>query len=590
MLTRPLARRLLRGGALFCLLSVLTAAPSRADLPADGAVAEDVRDLVVSGAQAGLHGLPADTHRGALKRFYEERQYQPAWLANGHPTARAQEAVSLLGRADEKGLSSADYEAPLLAQQLIALRVGPPASAHELARFDVFLTLALLSYTENLGHGRVNPRSVYLDLDSGKRRVDSVALLQAGLKSDRLTAEIEAAEPKLPIYSALKKSLGEYRRLAAGKPLPLVPTPKAKVEPGGTLAGLPELKRRLVAFGDLDPAALSHDGESGYAGEVVEAVKRFQYRHGLTQDGVLGAATVSELNRAPAERVRQIEMGLERIRWLPPVPPGRFLVINIPEFKLLSFDGSIGVDRPLLEMDVIVGRAGRTPTPVFADQIEYLDFSPHWNVPRSIARNELLPKLRKDPGYLARQGMEFVGTGVSSTVNEAALADLERGALRLRQRPGAKNALGGVKFMFPNRYDVYLHGTPAQELFSRTRRDFSHGCIRAENPTALAQFVLYDRPDWDVDRIRASLALAQPIRVTLKQPMPILIFYTTAVVDAQGRTRFLPDIYGHDRALADAIRRSVGAPRPAGGASLPGAHATRVDVDEARARIKTHAA
>jgi murein L,D-transpeptidase YcbB/YkuD len=588
MLTLPPARDPSRRAALLWLLIALTLV-SPAGRSADATVADELRVLVASETPTEFHGLPIGTYRDAVKRFYGERGYEPAWLDSGNPTPHAQEAVSLLEQAEEKGLSSADYEAPFLAERLVALRVGRPASPGELARFDAMLSVALISYTSNLARGRVDPRSVYLDLDSGKRRVDVVALLQSGLRSERLTPAIEAAEPKLPIYGALKKSLAEYRRLAAGDPLPQVPMPKAKVEPGGTLPGLPQLKRRLVAFGDLDPAALSHADNGRYVGAVVDAVKRFQYRHGLAEDGVLGAATLAELNRAPAERVQQIEMGIERIRWLPPAPPGRFLVINIPEFKLLSFDGSIGTDRPLLEMDVIVGRAGRTPTPVFADQVEYLDFSPYWNVPRSIASKELLPKLRKDPGYLARQGMELVGSGVSSTVDDAALRDLERGALRLRQRPGAKNALGGVKFVFPNRYDVYLHGTPSQELFSRTRRDFSHGCIRVEDPAALAQFVLYDRPEWDVDRIRGSMGLPQPVRVTLKQPVPILIFYTTAVVDAQGRTRFLADIYGHDRELAEAIRTRAGAARQARDTKLPGTHAAGIHVDEARAGVEAHA-
>jgi murein L,D-transpeptidase YcbB/YkuD len=188
--------------------------------------------------------------------------------------------------------------------------------------------------------------------------------------------------------------------------------------------------------------------------------------------------------------------------------------------------------------------------------VEYVDFSPYWNVPRSITLKELLPKLKRDPGYLARQGMEIVGAGVTTSVDASTLAELERGTVRLRQRPGAKNALGGVKFVFPNRYDVYLHSTPAHELFSRTRRDFSHGCIRVEDPVAVAEFVLFDRPDWDAERIRRSMSLPEPVRVTLERPIPILIFYTTAVVDPQGRTHFLPDIYGHDKKLAEALNKA----------------------------------
>ncbi|MET0165263.1 MAG: L,D-transpeptidase family protein [Vicinamibacterales bacterium] len=491
-----------------------------------------------------------------LTRFYEARAYTPAWLEDGHPTRQAEEAVLLLERAAEKGLSSADYDAPLLAAKLTNLRAEQRATPSELALFDAALTLALLRYTTNLAHGRVNPRSLYLDLDSNKRNIDVVALLQRGIERNQVAAETEAAEPQLPMYAALKKSLAQYRRLAADQTLPVVPTAKSKVEPGATFAGIPQLQRRLVAFGDLDPAAPERDDGDKYDDELVNAVKRFQERHGLTADGVLGSATVQEVNRPLSERVRQIEMGIERIRWLPPAPAERFIVINIPRFKLLSFDGAIGTDRPLMEMDVIVGSAGRTPTPVFADQVEYVDFSPYWNVPRSITLKELLPKLKRDPGYLARQGMEIVGAGVTTSVDASTLAELERGTVRLRQRPGAKNALGGVKFVFPNRYDVYLHSTPAHELFSRTRRDFSHGCIRVEDPVAVAEFVLFDRPDWDAERIRRSMSLPEPVRVTLERPIPILIFYTTAVVDPQGRTHFLPDIYGHDKKLAEALNKA----------------------------------
>ena len=526
--------------------------------PAPTDVAEALRAIVSPGAPADPLSSSLGAHQALLDRFYGSRSYAPAWTEDGRPNRQADEAVTLLEHADDAGLSSTDYDAKAVARTLGDLRGrAATASARELAVFDVNLTLALIRYTSHLAHGRIGPRSVYPDLEESARRVDVVALIQRGLDSGRLTAEIESAAPQLPLYAGLTKSLAEYRLLAAGAPLPLVPVPKGKVAPGSAFVGLPQLKQRLVAFGDLDPSALKRRDGNRYDGAVVDAVKRFQYRHGIAEDGVLGQTTVAELNRSPAERVRQIELAIERVRWLPPLPPGRFLVINIPEFKLLGFDSAEAADRPLLEMPVIVGRAGKTPTPVFADEVEYLDFSPYWNVPRSIAVNEVLPKLRADPGYLAREGMEIVGNGVRTDLNAATLSDLERGAARVRQRPGTRNALGGVKFMFPNRHDVYLHSTPARQLFSRTRRDFSHGCIRVADPVALSQFVLFDRPEWDGDRARAAMSLPQPRRVNLKQPIPILIFYTTAVVDAKGRTRFLPDVYDYDAKLAQALAESL---------------------------------
>jgi murein L,D-transpeptidase YcbB/YkuD len=556
-------------------LAAGTATLSWAATPATVEVAEELQAIVARDAAATSvrHGFAQ--YRPALERFYATRNFVPAWTVDGQPTHQADEAVALLQRADEQGLASVDYQALDLGRRLADLRGSTAqASGRELAVFDADLTLSLVRYTLNLAHGRLDPASRYPDLEDNVRDVDAVALLQRGLENDRLAAEIESAAPRLPPYDRLTQALAAYRRLAADASLPLVPIPPTKVSPGAIFTGLPQLKERLVAFGDLDPAALKQRNGNRYAGAVVDAVKRFQYRHGLADDGVLGQSTLAELNRSPGERVRQIEIALERMRWLPPLPDGRFLVVNIPEFRLLAFDTSTSAVNPVLDMPVIVGQAGKTPTPVFAAEVEYLDFSPYWNVPRSIAVKELLPKLKADPAYLSRQGMEIVGNGVRTEINAATLSDLERGALRLRQRPGAKNALGGVKFVFPNRHDVYLHSTPTPKLFSRTRRDFSHGCIRVAEPVALAQFLLADRPAWDADRIRTSMSRPQPLRVNLAEPVPILILYTTVVVDAVGRIRFLPDIYGHDTKLAQALA-----------APLPAAHRTPPTAPDARGAI-----
>jgi murein L,D-transpeptidase YcbB/YkuD len=553
---QPFTQRL-RAGLLFAAALAAGSATLSWATPTPTDVCEALRAVVAPDPAAVPAPSSGTAYRVLRERFYVERSYAPAWTEDGRPNGLADEAVALLEHAGEQGLASSDYDATGIARELVDLRSGvAPASARELAVFDAKLTLALIRYTGHLAHGRIEPGSVYPDLEESARRVDVVALIQRGLDSGRLTAEIESAAPQLPLYERLAQALAQYRLLAAGAPLPLVPVPKTKVAPGAAFAGLPQLKQRLVAFGDLDATALKRRDGTRYDGAVVDAVKRFQYRHGLAEDGILGQTTVAEINRPVAERVRQIEMGMERVRWLPPLPAGRFLVVNIPEFRLLAFDRAGAADRPLLAMPVIVGRAEKTPTPVFVAKVEYLDFSPYWNVPRSIAVKELLPKLRVDPGYLAREGMEIVGSGVRREVDATTLSELERGAVRVRQRPGSRNALGGVKFMFPNRHDVYLHSTPSQKLFSRTRRDFSHGCIRVADPVALSQFVLFDRPDWDADRARAAMKLPQPRRVNLKQPIPILIFYATTVVDADGRTRFLPDVYDDDAKLAQALAGS----------------------------------
>lgn len=562
---RALARRTRTALFLVWTLAACSTALSSAAAPAAGEVAAELQVLLADASRSPA--AASAVHGPELDRFYAGRRFAPAWIVDGRPRRQAEEALSLLEQADQQGLANADYGVAYLRTLLVALQHGDhAASAHDLALFDAELTLALLRYTLHLAHGRIEPRRVYPDLRVEVRPVDVVELIQRGIDADRLTAEVAAAAPDLPLYADLLRALAQYRVLAAGPPLPLVPLPSGKIAPGAAFAGLPQLKERLAAFGDLDPAPPGRRDADRYSGRVVAAVKRFQYRHGLADDGVLGQSTIAELNRPPAERVRQIEIAIERLRWLPSKPAGRFLVVNIPEFKLLAFDPVQVGERPLLEMPVIVGRAEKTPTPIFAGDVAYLDFSPYWNVPRSIAVKEMLPKLKADPGYLSRQGMEVVGNGVRTELLDAAtLAELERGALRLRQRPGAKNALGGVKFMFPNAHDVYLHSTPSPKLFSRPRRDFSHGCIRVADPVALAQFALEDRPSWDPTRIRASMSLPQPLRVNVSEPIPILIFYTTTVVDAQGRIRFLPDIYGYDARLAQALAKRT----PAAHLKLP---------------------
>jgi murein L,D-transpeptidase YcbB/YkuD len=292
----------------------------------------------------------------------------------------------------------------------------------------------------------------------------------------------------------------------------------------------------------------------------VEGVRRFQIRHGLEPDGVLGKGTQAALRVPVAWRVRQIELALERLRWLPDFGARRLVAINIPMFRLWAWD-SVPNDAPTLAMDVIVGRALSTQTPVFDEEMREVIFRPYWNVPGSILRNEILPLLERDPDYLRRQNMEIVrGPGDNAQQVETAadnLGLLRQGRLRVRQRPGPHNALGLVKFVFPNQENVYMHGTPAQTLFSRSRRDFSHGCVRVENPVALAEWALKENPEWTRDRIVSAMAATQSARVRLPRPIQVILFYTTAMVMPEdGTIHFADDIYRHDARLDRALAHS----------------------------------
>ena len=318
------------------------------------------------------------------------------------------------------------------------------------------------------------------------------------------------------------------------------------------------LHHELVAFGDL-PADTPAPPESGrYEGALVEGIKRFQIRHGLEPDGVLGKSTMAALRVPLTWRVRQIELALERLRWLPHLGDERLIALNIPMFRLWAWDMIPPNGAPLFGMDVIVGRALNTQTPVFVEEMREVIFRPYWNVPRSILRHEVLPKIERDPDYLRREDMEIVrGAGDDAQrveLTAEALAGLRQGVLRVRQRPGPKNALGLIKFVFPNQEDVYMHGTPAQELFARSRRDFSHGCVRVADPVALAEWVLQDRPEWTRDRILAATTGSQTIHVKLPRPIQVILFYTTAaVMPEDGTIRFAEDIYRHDARLDRAL-------------------------------------
>ena len=271
---------------------------------------------------------------------------------------------------------------------------------------------------------------------------------------------------------------------------------------------------------------------------------------------MIGNDTFAYLNVLPAARARQIELALERLRWTPLLQAARGIVINVPEFMLCAYEVRDGNVETKIAMKIIVGNARKTPTPIFEAEMHYVEFSPYWNVPPSIARGETLPKLRRDPAYFDQQGFEFVGSDgrVISSFSESYLDAVQRGQMRIRQRPSARNALGDIKFVFPNRDNIYLHHTPTPQLFKRDRRDFSHGCIRVEEPLELAKFVLADDPEWTEERIVQAMTKGRSATLRLQEPFPVIIAYSTAAI-RDGRVYFFPDIYGQDRLLDDALRQ-----------------------------------
>jgi murein L,D-transpeptidase YcbB/YkuD len=501
----------------------------------------------------------------------------PRWTdAAGRPSAEAREALALLAGAGDDGLDPLDYGAPQLARMAARLHDGTAApAAQAVEAFEAALARALPRYLRHLHRGRVEPRQAGFRLPAPRDDAAAVeARVQQALDELGPARAAAALAPALPAYRPLRAALARYRVLAADPglaPWLAIPT----VRPGEHSTAMPALRARLRAFGDLPAAAPAtavrattataagewpaqaapHDDDL-YDASLLEAVRRFQARHGLAADGVLGPATQAALAVSPARRMRQIELSMERLRWLPELP-ARFVGVNIPMFRLWAVD-SDGEPAPL-PMKVVVGRALNTRTPVLMAQMRELVFRPYWNVPRSIVRQEILAPLARDPhGYLARHDMEIVhGAGddaraVAPTPEHIAL--LRDGTLRLRQRPGPRNALGLLKFVFPNDSDIYLHGTPAQDLFERARRDFSHGCIRVEDPVALAEWLLREQPGWTRERIVRAMQGERTLGVTLARPLPVVLYYVTALASADGTVRFADDLYGHDGRLERALR------------------------------------
>ncbi len=286
-------------------------------------------------------------------------------------------------------------------------------------------------------------------------------------------------------------------------------------------------------------------------------MKHYQDRHALEPDGVIGPGTITALNTPFTARIRQIELALERMRWLPLLPDASAIFVNIPLFMLWALER----DRPnsVFRMRVVAGKSAGHATPIFIGKLKYVVFRPYWNPPPNIVKREIVPHARRDPGYLDRQNMEIVESGADDAPALPAtpenLSRVLAGKLTLRQRPGEKNSLGLAKFIFPNANNVYMHGTPVPSLFSRARRDFSHGCIRVEDPTRLAEWVLRDDPQWTRARIEKAMAGDRPLQVNLKVPIPVIVFYDTVMVDAEGTVHFSDDYYKHDARLAEALRR-----------------------------------
>jgi L,D-transpeptidase YcbB len=378
-----------------------------------------------------------------------------------------------------------------------------------------------------------------------------LALLTAcGMMLAGAAGSREALPSTMHHYALLERALGQYRDLAGRPALTRLPAlPRHAVRAGELYEGVPALRVLLQAVGDLPESATATAAPDVMDTAIVAALRRFQERHGLAQDGVLGPATWQALTTPMTRRVRQIELTLTRWRSLPANPHRRAIFINIPRFRLYAMDSMNDREAGMLQMDVVVGRNVKSlRTPLFTADLTHLIFRPYWEVPRSITLKELVPAVRRDPTYLQRNDFELVdGAGHALPYSPERLDALEAGALRVRQRPGERNALGAVKFMLPNGNNVYLHDTPNRELFVQPARAFSHGCVRVSEPASLAQWLLRDEATWTPERMADAMRGTQPLQVSLSEPVRVYIVYGTAIAREDGTVLFLQDLYGLDK-------------------------------------------
>jgi murein L,D-transpeptidase YcbB/YkuD len=539
-------------------------------------IGERLRDRLEAGEAANEIAACSDlvycSH--AVPSFYRNRNYRPAWVGGTGPLPQTGALVKCIAEADQEGLRPTDYHLAAIYNLIEALRQDRKRDDGEtvemLVDLELLLSDAFLTYGSHLLAGRVDPRSIDPEWHAQRRETDLTAVLEQALESGWIEESLKGLVPPQPGYGKLKHALRLYKEIAAKGAWREVKG-EEKIEKGFRGATVPALRARLVASGDLKSesgvpweeaawirgaAPIDSTWNLDLFDDTVErAVLKFQGRHGLDTDGVVGPKTREALNKTLVHRIEQLEINMERYRWLPQDLGDRHILVNIPRFELEVFENN----KRIINMRVVVGRVLRS-TPVFSDVMTYLVVNPFWNVPESIAINDILPNAREDSTYLADKGIRvFDSWGAGATEIPRGLIDwtsLNDGNFRYRfvQDPGEKNSLGRIKFMFPNEFHVYLHDTPARSLFYRAERTFSSGCIRIEKPIELAEYLLGGDSEWTRDKILAILEESEELSVRIPEPIPIHLLYWTAFVDEDGSVHFRKDIYERDERLLSALR------------------------------------
>jgi L,D-transpeptidase YcbB len=491
-----------------------------------------------------------------VESFYIGRNFQPAWSQNSHLT-QAEPLLRAIEEAYGDGLTPEYYHLGPLRSLVDKAGKGPSTDPALLADLDILLSDAFLTLGCHLSGGCVNPVTMKAEWYAKRADVDVSSVLEQALKKKEIREALMRFRPDQGSYDRLRKALAQYRQMSLKGEWPQISGgPPLKLN--AQTWRVSELKKRLAASGDLE--ADEFNGEYVFDQKLQRSVISFQKRHGLRADGVVGPATLNALNVPLKQRIRQIELNMERLRWILGNKEQRSIVVNIANFEMHVIENETSI----LPMKVVVGKPF-WDTPVFTAKMTHLIINPSWNVPDSIAREEILKKIKNDPHYLAKQNMKVLrGWGPAEEIIDPDTIDwskisAKRLIYRFRQEPGPLNPLGNLKFVLPNKFGVYLHDTSAKSLFSKDVRTLSHGCTRIEKPIELAEYLLQDDPRWTREEIVAAIQEGAEQKVLIPHPLNVHFLYLTAWVDESGTLQFRNDVYGRDKGLDEAL---AGNPRP----------------------------
>ncbi len=486
-------------------------------------------------------------YASAVQHFYENRDAQPAWVTTRGPTTAGRDFLERLCRADREGLRPRGYALDSLAQELRAVYQSPAGDVEgvqqDVAQLDVALTATFARYVDDLLHGSVAPEEVGGQWHIESDGPDVRTVLNRAL-SDGVEETLASLADRHYRYPPLRKALDRYQGIAAEGGWPAVEA-DGPLRPGDTGSPVEDLRERLAATGDLSDA--SAEGDT-YSEAVTEAVLRFEERHGLETDGVVDEGDREVLNVSAQERARQLGLNLERYRWMPSDLGHEHVFVNLMDFRVQAYRGG----EEVLSMPIVVGEQG-WETVAFADTLQYAMFGPEWNVPPSIATEDLLPQLKENPDLIEERGYEILtAQGDTVGVDSLSAEALEEGRLRIRQKPGPQNPLGRVKYMFPNEHAIYLHDTPAEQVFDQRVRTSSHGCIRLAEPVEFGAY-LFERDEMSREEIQSLMQSAEQKRVDVRDPIPVYIVYLTAWATPEGTVHFRKDRYEYDESLERAL-------------------------------------